>query len=153
MWRGSTGQRPPRSSLCWLLTGWGRAAELGLQLLFGPLLLAPPPLFLPSSPSLRPLWSCWAPATEVSSADMTVGWKRFLNPFELELVSGRGTHKLQHVPVEDVVVGEALSVEKVPEELPKIRVVRLVIKPQRATQVQVSGELSWETQETERCGF
>lgn len=31
-----------------------------------------------------------------------------------------GTHKLQHVPVEDIVIGEALSVEKIPEELPKI---------------------------------
>lgn len=54
---------------------------------------------------------------------------------------GRATHKLQHVPVKDVVIGEALSVEKIPEELPKIRVVWLVIKPQRATQIQVSGEL------------
>lgn len=45
------------------------------------------------------------------------------------------THKLQHVPVKDVVIGEALSVEKVPEELPQIRVVWLVIKPQGATQV------------------
>lgn len=59
------------------------------------------------------------------------------------------THKLQHVPVEDIVVGETLSVEKIPEELPEIGVVWLVIEPQRATQVQVGGELGYETQEEE----
>lgn len=50
------------------------------------------------------------------------------------------THKLQHVPVEDVVVGETLSVEKIPEELPEIGVVWLVVEAQRATQIQVGGE-------------
>lgn len=30
------------------------------------------------------------------------------------------THKLQHVPVKNVVIGEALSVEQIPEELPEI---------------------------------
>lgn len=30
------------------------------------------------------------------------------------------TYKFEHVPIEDVVIGEALSVEKIPEELPKI---------------------------------
>uniref|UniRef100_A0A3B3TJT8 Uncharacterized protein n=1 Tax=Poecilia latipinna TaxID=48699 RepID=A0A3B3TJT8_9TELE len=57
------------------------------------------------------------------------------------------THKLQHVPVEDVVVGEALPVEKVPEELPQVRVVGLVVEPQRATKVQVGRELGWRRQE------
>lgn len=46
--------------------------------------------------------------------------EKVFQALKLELVSGRGTHKLQHVPVEDVVIGEALSVEKIPEELPKI---------------------------------
>lgn len=63
------------------------------------------------------------------------------------------TYKLQHVPVKDVVIGEALSVEKIPEELPKIWVVWLVIKTQGTTQIQVSGELSWKTQDTKRSGF
>ncbi len=49
--------------------------------------------------------------------------------------AGGSTHKLEHVPVKHVVVGEALSVEKVPEELPQIRVVRLVVEPQGATQI------------------
>lgn len=39
--------------------------------------------------------------------------------------------------------------EKIPEELPEIGVVWLVIEPQRATQVQVGGELGYETQEEE----
>uniref|UniRef100_A0A3Q3VZT7 Uncharacterized protein n=1 Tax=Mola mola TaxID=94237 RepID=A0A3Q3VZT7_MOLML len=43
-----------------------------------------------------------------------------------------------HVPVEDIVVGEALSVEEVPEELAEVRVVWLVVKPQRAAEVQVT---------------
>lgn len=57
------------------------------------------------------------------------------------------THKLQHVPVEDIVVGETLSVEKIPEELPEIGVVWLVVEAQRATQIQVGGELGCQTQE------
>lgn len=57
------------------------------------------------------------------------------------------THKLQHVPVKDVVVGETLSVEEIPEELPEIGVVWLVVEAQRATQVQVGGELGCQTQE------
>lgn len=61
--------------------------------------------------------------------------------------SGAATHKLQHAPVKDVVIGEALSVEKVPEELPQIRVVWLVIEPQGATEVQVGGKYSWGAQE------
>lgn len=52
------------------------------------------------------------------------------------------THKLKHVPVKDIVVGEALSVEQISEELTKIRIVGLVIKAQRATEIQVGGKLS-----------
>lgn len=51
------------------------------------------------------------------------------------------TYKFEHVPVEDIVVGEALSVEEVPEELAEVRVVGLVVEPQRATEVQVGGKL------------
>ena len=51
------------------------------------------------------------------------------------------THKLEHVPVKHVVVGEALAVEQVPEKLPQVRVVWLVIKTQGATKVQVGGKL------------
>uniref|UniRef100_A0A8K9Y011 Uncharacterized protein n=1 Tax=Oncorhynchus mykiss TaxID=8022 RepID=A0A8K9Y011_ONCMY len=40
------------------------------------------------------------------------------------------THKFEHVPVEYVVIGEALSVEQIPEELTK-----------RAAKIQVGGEL------------
>lgn len=51
------------------------------------------------------------------------------------------TYKFEHVPVKDIVVGEALSVEEVPEELAEVRVVGLVVEPQRATEVQVGGKL------------
>uniref|UniRef100_A0A8C6WGI4 Uncharacterized protein n=1 Tax=Neogobius melanostomus TaxID=47308 RepID=A0A8C6WGI4_9GOBI len=47
------------------------------------------------------------------------------------------THKLEHVPVKDVVVGKALSVEEVPEELPQVGVVWLIVEPQRAAEVQL----------------
>uniref|UniRef100_A0AAY4C7L5 Uncharacterized protein n=1 Tax=Denticeps clupeoides TaxID=299321 RepID=A0AAY4C7L5_9TELE len=57
------------------------------------------------------------------------------------LMAVRGTYEFEHVPVEDVVVGEALSVEEVPEELPQVGVVRLVVEAQGATEVQVGGEL------------
>uniref|UniRef100_A0A674IJ27 Uncharacterized protein n=1 Tax=Terrapene triunguis TaxID=2587831 RepID=A0A674IJ27_9SAUR len=42
------------------------------------------------------------------------------------------THEFEHVPVEDIVVREALAVEEVTEELPQVRVVGFVIKPQEA---------------------
>ena len=54
------------------------------------------------------------------------------------------THEFEHVPVEDVVVGEALAVEEVAEELSQVRVVGLVVEAQRATEVQVRGELGCE---------
>ena len=52
------------------------------------------------------------------------------------------THKLEHVPVKHVIIREALSVEQVPEELPEVRVVRLVVKAQGATKIQVGCKLS-----------
>ena len=54
------------------------------------------------------------------------------------------TYKFEHIPVEDIIVREALSVEEVSEELAEIRVVGLVIKSQRAAEIQVCGKL--------RCG-
>lgn len=55
---------------------------------------------------------------------------------------GTPTYKLEHIPVKDVVIGEALSVEEVSEELAEVRVVGFVIEPQRAAEVQVGGKLS-----------
>jgi len=40
------------------------------------------------------------------------------------------TYKFEHVPIKHVVIGKALSVEQIPEELPQVRVVWLVIKSQ-----------------------
>ena len=40
--------------------------------------------------------------------------------------------ELEHVPVEDVVVGEPLPVEQVAEQLTQVRVVRLILEPRRA---------------------
>jgi hypothetical protein len=54
---------------------------------------------------------------------------------------GWSTYEFEHVPVEDIVVGEALAVEQVPEQLPQVRVVWLVVKTQGATKVQVGGKL------------
>lgn len=53
----------------------------------------------------------------------------------------QNTYKLEHVPVEHVVVREALSVEEVSEELSQVRVVGLVVEAQRAAEVKVRGEL------------
>uniref|UniRef100_A0A3Q0R6T6 Uncharacterized protein n=1 Tax=Amphilophus citrinellus TaxID=61819 RepID=A0A3Q0R6T6_AMPCI len=60
------------------------------------------------------------------------------------------THKFQHVPVKYIVIREALSVEQVSEELPQIRVIRLVIKAQRATKIQVGGKLSCDKSEDKK---
>ena len=43
-----------------------------------------------------------------------------------------GTYKLEHVPVKDVIVGEALSVEKVTEQLAEVGVIWLVVETKRA---------------------
>uniref|UniRef100_A0A674G910 Uncharacterized protein n=1 Tax=Taeniopygia guttata TaxID=59729 RepID=A0A674G910_TAEGU len=51
-------------------------------------------------------------------------------PHRTSSPSAKHTHKFKHVPVKDVVIGEALAVEEVAEELPQVRVVRLIIKPQ-----------------------
>lgn len=59
--------------------------------------------------------------------------------------AGDGTYELEHVPIEHVVVGKALAMEQVPEELPQVRVVRLVVKTQGTAEVQVRGKLSCET--------
>lgn len=59
------------------------------------------------------------------------------------------TYKLEHVPVKDVVVGEALTVEEVPEELPQVRVVWFIVKAQRAAEVQVGGKLGFRGRKTE----
>lgn len=47
------------------------------------------------------------------------------------------THEFEHVPVEDIVVGEALPVEEVAEELAQVGVVGLVVEPQGAAEVEV----------------
>lgn len=49
----------------------------------------------------------------------------------------QATHEFEHVPVEDIVVGEALPVEEVAEELAQVGVVGLVIEPQGAAEVEV----------------
>lgn len=48
---------------------------------------------------------------------------------------------LIHGPVEDVVVLEALADEEVAEDLTEVRVIRLVVKAQTASVVEVDGEL------------
>lgn len=53
----------------------------------------------------------------------------------------RGLLRVLYGPVEDVVVLEALSYEQVPEQLPEVRVVRLVVESQRSSVVEVYGKL------------
>lgn len=69
---GWTAQHLPRSSLCWLLMGSDQAAKLGLRLLFGPLLPAPPLLSPPFSPCPHPLRSCSPPAKQRNSTDVNL---------------------------------------------------------------------------------
>lgn len=52
------------------------------------------------------------------------------------------TYKFEHVPVKYIVIGEALSVEEVPEQLAEVWVVWLVIETQGAAEVQVCSKLS-----------
>uniref|UniRef100_A0A3Q3IES5 Uncharacterized protein n=1 Tax=Monopterus albus TaxID=43700 RepID=A0A3Q3IES5_MONAL len=66
---------------------------------------------------------------------------RSLASNQIRKCCGNITYKFEHVPVEDIVVGEALSVEEVPEQLAEIRVVGFVVEPQRAAKVQVGGKL------------
>ena len=63
-------RRLSRSGLCSPPTGSDQTAGPALQLLSGLLLLAPPPLSPPSSPSLHPLQSDWPPATQRSGLDV-----------------------------------------------------------------------------------
>ena len=58
------------------------------------------------------------------------------------------TYKLEKIPVKDIIVGVALSVEECSEQLPEVRVVRLVVKPQGATEIQVCGKFSYKKNET-----
>jgi len=62
--------------------------------------------------------------------------------------------KLEHVPVEDVVVGEALPVEQVSEQLPQVTVVWLLLKSERPTVVEIGGELTRSSlaQHVDWCG-
>lgn len=53
----------------------------------------------------------------------------------------RGSHFLR-TPVEYVVVRVAQLVEETSEQLPQIGVVRLVLKPKRAAEVEVCGKLT-----------
>lgn len=59
--------------------------------------------------------------------------------------AGSATYKFQHVPVEHVVVGEALAMEQIPEKLPQVRVVRLVVKTQGTAEIQVCGKFGCKT--------
>lgn len=56
------------------------------------------------------------------------------------------TYKFEHVPIKHVVIGKALSVEQIPEELPQVWVVWLVIKSQWPAKVEVRGKFSCGTE-------
>lgn len=126
----------------------------------------PPPLWPPparSSPSFPSLLSL-SPSSVVLLAPYGAqqrhrcesdcwrnAMKQSLNQQQVSKGLEAVTHKLEHVPVKDVVVGETLSVEKIPKELPEIGVVWLVVEAQRATQIQVGGELGCRTQKEVMC--
>ncbi len=50
------------------------------------------------------------------------------------------SHFFYRIPVEHVVVGEPLPVEEVPDELPQVRVVWLLLEAEGAAVVEVCGE-------------
>jgi len=52
---------------------------------------------------------------------------------------------LVHSPIEDVIVLEPFTNEKITEDLSEVRVIRLVIESQRASVVEIDGELVGET--------
>merc|ERR1719282_654603 len=62
--------------------------------------------------------------------------------------------KLEHVPVEDVVVGETLPMKQVSEQLPQVTVVWLLLKSERPTVVEIGGELTRSSlaQHVDWCG-
>ena len=68
--------------------------------------------------------------------------EKSLGKLKLEKTASLITHIFHEVPVKYVVVGEALSVEEVPDELPEVGVVRLLLEPQRPHVVMIGGELS-----------
>uniref|UniRef100_A0A2I2ZCC8 Uncharacterized protein n=1 Tax=Gorilla gorilla gorilla TaxID=9595 RepID=A0A2I2ZCC8_GORGO len=53
--------------------------------------------------------------------------------------AGSATYKFEHVPVEHVVIGEALAMEQIPEKLP------LVVKTQGTAEIQVCGKFGYKT--------
>lgn len=67
--------------------------------------------------------------------------------------SHKCTNNLELVPVEHVVGGEALPREQVPEALSRVLVFRLVLKVQRAAEVQLRGTLSWQTKKSTLTSF
>uniref|UniRef100_A0A2I3HU13 Uncharacterized protein n=1 Tax=Nomascus leucogenys TaxID=61853 RepID=A0A2I3HU13_NOMLE len=66
-------------------------------------------------------------------------------PYMVHERAGSATYKFEHVPVEHVVIGEALAMEQIPEKLPQVRVVRLVVKTQGTAEIQICGKFSYKT--------
>lgn len=54
-----------------------------------------------------------------------------------------GASKLEHVPIEHIVIGESLAMEQVAEQLPCIRVVWLLFKSEGSGVEEKRGELAW----------
>lgn len=61
-----------------------------------------------------------------------------LSSLPVDVLGIPGCTEFEHVPVEDVVVGETLPVKEIAEELAQVGVVRFVIEPQGAAEVEVS---------------
>ena len=53
------------------------------------------------------------------------------------------TYIFHEIPVENVIIREALSVEEVSDQLSQVSIVRLLLKPERTDIVVVSGKLGW----------
>jgi hypothetical protein len=60
-------------------------------------------------------------------------------------VKGEETYVFVDSPIEDVIVLETLTDEQISEDLAKVRVVRLIIKPQRTGVVKVDSKFVRET--------
>jgi hypothetical protein len=67
--------------------------------------------------------------------------------------AGNGTYKFEHVPVEHIVIGEALAMKQIPEELSQVGVVRFVVKTQGTAEIQVCGKFSYKIRNSKLTSY
>ena len=71
--------------------------------------------------------SCFVLVSQIPAINLHNSTEHLVHQYQT-VKRRRSTHNFEHVPVKDVVVGEALFVEEIAEQLTEVRVVGLVIK-------------------------